>query len=393
MRFSSFLAIAVALLLSAAASASASGEKSFQRAFRAGTLSMLSGEYDRAIYIFSELGKLTEEPRVQLELGRALFLSGRFSEAKDVFQQVYYRTELPYAVRRSINFYLEQVDRRVGYFRPMLGLTYRTNPSAVTDETDFIVFGVPVELQQEAPTSALGLHYSAEGKLPLAAAGRIGILGTIDGILDDRTSASYRNGTLAASLESPNGATTVLAGSGFYAQGGEQITSPFLRGAYRQRFSNGNTLFTDLSITHLDYRQADYLDGWQVRAAGKYGFDLDAKTSVLPGGSISVTRAKDSGYHQAAIALTAQLVRSMPEIGVDAVLETSVERRAFEGDDPVFSGRRQEVYVTGAATIIGNRPWWRFFPAISFRYDERHSTLAFYEFDRMSVSADLLYRF
>lgn len=208
---------------------------------------MFAGRYDEASATFRELSKHTNAPRVKLELGRSLFLGQHFKDAKQVFNEVYYSSGLPYEVRRSINLYLEKIDRKIGFLVPSFGLSVDTNPRKATTASDFLLLGLPVVLSHQMHGRAIGLQYGLSGRTPLNTSSTLSILGATNGVEYSQITTSYVNATAGLSFDDRKGDVSLESGIQYARRkNSDTLISPYVAGTYR--FNSTGPSSTDLTV-------------------------------------------------------------------------------------------------------------------------------------------------
>lgn len=369
-------------------------EAANRQEFSAGVAAMLAGHYESAIGIFRVLAARTGAPRVRLELARSLFLAERYRESKREFNQVYYSPNLPYQVRRSINLYLEQIDRRIGYLVPSIGISVDTNPTRATSATDFSLFGLPVVLQQPKRGQAIGLQYGLSGRTPLNGRGTLSLVSAVSGVQYRHSPNSYVEAGAGLSLDDLTGTRSLETGVRLYRrENSDTLVSPYISGVYRLSQTKISQANVTLSLSYSDFRYNAYLSGPVAQAAVQRGIEIAKSATLITSVHGSVTRTRDARYNQVEGGLAASLYRSLPAIAADVVLTGQLARRWFSGVDPLFGALRRDTDWSCGVRVIGTTPFKRLFPSLGVQYERRDSSLPFYSYEQTGFTADLLYRF
>src|ERR1044072_604329 len=112
-----------------------------QRAFIEGAQRLEAGDFESAARIFRELTQKNENPRVKLDLARALFYLKQYRESRRLFKAVLLEPELPWRVHDNIEAFLRSIDEVDGYARFALSVVSDSNPRNITQERQFTIGG------------------------------------------------------------------------------------------------------------------------------------------------------------------------------------------------------------------------------------------------------------
>ena len=391
------LTFAILILPNAALAQSAvlsTSEADNQREFASGVAAMFAGRYNEAAATFDDLAKHTDAPRVKLELGRSLFLAKRYQEAKRAFNEVYYSPGLPYEVRRSINVYLEKVDRKIGFFIPTLGLSIDSNPAKGTSSTDFLLFGVPVVLAQHERGRAFGLQYGLSGRTPINRSSTISVLGSVNGIKYAQSPNSFFNGNAAFSFDDKTQRFSLESGVQYFRrENSDTLISPYTSVTYRLNSTSLRpTDFTGI-VSYSSFKYNSYLNGPAVQVGVRHVAPLSKATTLITGAHASIARTNDRRYDQIEAGVSASIYRTLKAVAADIVLSGSVGQRNFAENDPLFGAIRRDTDIGAEIRILRTKPIRRLFPSVGLRYERRKSSLPFYSYAGAGFTTDLFYRF
>ena len=140
--------------------------------FRIGLHETQQGNYPSAVKIFSSLAKESSNPRIQLELARALFLDRRYQESAEVFNAVLQEPDLPWTVQENIHAYLEAIDAALGYLRFGFSLITDNNPRNFTDSEQVKVAGQPLRVVEPDDNKEItGIRYTLNAARVLTKSG------------------------------------------------------------------------------------------------------------------------------------------------------------------------------------------------------------------------------
>ena len=100
-----------------------------QAEFNQAMADLESGRPAIAAVSLERLVELTASPRILLELGRALYLSGQYKKSKAVFNQVLQSDEIPWLVEENVRHFLSLIEQRTGSINFNLAFISDTNPT------------------------------------------------------------------------------------------------------------------------------------------------------------------------------------------------------------------------------------------------------------------------
>lgn len=328
-----------------------------RREFRLGVAAMFAGHYDEAIATFRELSKQTDAPRVKLELGRSLFLAKRYKEAKRVFNDVYYSAGLPYEVRRSINVYLEKIDRKIGFLVPDFGLSIDTNPIKATSATDFLLLGLPVVLSQQKHSRAMGVQYGLAGRKPIDALSTFSIFGSIAGIKYSQSPNSFENASAGLAFDDKSGKLSLESGVQYLRrENSDTLMSPYVAGTYRLNSTNPSSTDLTAVASYNIFKYNFYLNGPAVQASVRHAVTLGKTTTLIAVAHASIIRASDPRYNQVEGGISASLYHSLKIVAADLVLSGNIGKRNFAQIDPLFGAIRRDTDVGFEIQVLRTKP-------------------------------------
>lgn len=365
-----------------------------RREFASGVAAMFAGRYDEAAQTFRKLAEHTDAPRVKLELARSLFLAKHYREAKRVFNDVYYSTGLPYEVRRSINVYLEKIDRKIGYLVPTIGVNLDTNPTRATSATDFQLLGLPVVLRQNAHGRAVGIQYGLAGRVPLDASSAFSLVSAVSGVKYSQSQNSFMNANIGLSHDDVAGKNSLETGVQYSRrEKSDTLVSPYISDTYRLNSTGQSQTDFTAALSYSTFKSNSYLNGPVFQAGVTHGTEVSKETSLITGAHASITRTKDSRYDQVEVGVSGTLYRSLKAIAVDVVLSGNIGRRNFSGMDPLFGAIRRDTDLDCGIRLVRTKPLRRLFPSVGVKYERRISTLRYYSYAATGLTAELYYRF
>ena len=122
------------LLSSLFVSFSASSSEEIQRRFSE-AMQKIERDPGAAVEILNELTNVTDSVRISLELGRALYLSGKLHDARDKFVEVLDKlpADAPPQVRANVEQFLIDINRKLNPLRFSFSVVRDSNPTLSTD--------------------------------------------------------------------------------------------------------------------------------------------------------------------------------------------------------------------------------------------------------------------
>jgi hypothetical protein len=388
-----FAALAVAVLSLAGRPAAAQDAVANQRAFEQAMRAQAQGEVLESIAMLSALSEKTDAPRVRLELGRALFITGQYARARNAFGEVY-RQDLPYPVRRSVNVYLDEIDQRIGFVRPSFGLAIDNNPTHAAARGVYDILGSPFTFDSTAE-SAIGATYGLDALRPLgrSADGQLSAVASIEGAAFDDQAADHVGGTVGLRYDHFRKRSRITVGWRAFHNSNVEASAPFVE-YYRRWAPRRDRQFsvrTSIELNH--FRDHLDIDGETVRGAINYARDFGVDTTVQAGMGASLSTITNSLLPTRTVSGQIGVSRSFRRAKTNLISTVSLTRSTFGDVDPFFGARRQDLSQRVDVAIYSGRPVWSLFPGMVLTYEHQGSTIDFYGYDRAGVSVDFRRRF
>jgi outer membrane protein len=357
--------------------------------FLLGLISLAGKDYDNAIIRFRRI--IAKEPnavRVRLELGRTYFQKGDLRNAERQFQ--FARSgKLPPAVLKNVDAYLANIRRnRTFEVGLSLAIAPDSNINAGPSVGNVLLFGLPFQLSPDArESSGIGLAAGARvawtPRLSSALRWDLGV--AVDARRYGRTEF---NDTAIAAFSGPHlildrvdarlnaRASKRWYGGHVYANGiGGSLDMTYY-------FSGRTGVFSNLSLTHLDYPAipaqsglvSEYvLGGFHAitpsslaRASlvvGRQGAKAPALANRIQGGEANYLREVGGGF-------TFNLLARYRNIRYDARL-------------PAFQARRRDNQLVTQLTVLNRRIVLEgFTPTVAYTYTSNASNLALFRYRR-----------
>jgi tetratricopeptide (TPR) repeat protein len=354
--------------------------------FRIGLHETQQGNYPSAVKIFSSLAKESSNPRIQLELARALFLDRRYQESAEVFNVVLQEPDLPWTVQENIRAYLEVIDAALGYLRFGFSLITDNNPRNFTDSEQVKVAGQPLRVvEPEDNKEVTGVRYTLNAARVLTKSGWL--TGYLNAHYSDFPSSQFDRWTadlgLFLSLRTlPK--IKLRAGLEESYYGGDHLYEfPYLGVIYTP-----DPVFQFRSNTELKVGQL------RVPGAGQYDATNLSLTTVANRPLTAKVRVSGTLYLEKSIADEKAYAYYGGELGLGlgfALFQdwglkpyASVGRRLYEADDPFFGETRRDTrFSTGVSVNKADLKVFGYVPEVELRYDETWSNLDFYSYDKV----------
>lgn len=364
----------------------------FERRFLLGYIAAQEGDNKGAISHFrSLLVAKPNEPRVRLELARALYLDGQ-PRAADYHFRLAEDADLPEDIRQTVRLIRRSISSKKSFYGSFrLGLAPDTNVNSATDDRSVELFGLPFTLSDDARRrTGLGQTVSVQ------AGGRIALSPTWAINIDAQSQATNYRGTsnddvIAAVSAGPSltrGPWRIgLAASTTQRVYGARLTSQLYgpRLKLERVFKDGAQAGIEVAARRVDNRVSDDYDGWQYSAAASY--DRVVSGSLLVSGGLFgryepvASRALSSTETGVSLGIGGEL-----PWGVNAGVSVQASRSWFGAAQDAFGERRKDWRVDGRIYAgLRSLRWWGFSPALEYRYTRVDSSIPLYDFDRHRV--------
>lgn len=368
----------------------------FERQFLAAYIASERGDLKAAIAGFRGLlERAPEQPRVRLELARALYLDGQ-TQAADYHFKLAEQADLPEAIRQTVQQARQAIrTQRQWYANVSFGLAPDTNINSATQDRTVDLFGLPFTLDDAARrTTGLGqtLDGQAGVRLKLAQSWAMGI--DLQGAAVNYKGSANDDILLSSSagpVWSRGNWRVALAGSmtqrWFGGQAASQLFGPRL--SILHALDKASSLSLELNARRVNNQINDGYDGWQYSSRLDYERVLDGRLLASLGvfGSYQALELATQSSWEAGIAagLGGEL-----GLGINAGLSGQISRARYEETAAGFDRRRAE--WRAAARIYAGLRSVRlagFSPAVEYRFSTSASSLDLYDFERHRFSFTL----
>ncbi|MGY8873036.1 MAG: surface lipoprotein assembly modifier [Pseudomonadales bacterium] len=362
-------------------------QRSLQKLFVMGLLTLEQRDYKASIAIFSEMLKQTNSPRVRLELARALFLDRQFSASKTHFQKVLFKEGVPWGVKQNIRQYLNQIDNDIGFIKFGLSFVSDSNPGNFTSSEEVSISGRSFKVvRPEGDQEAKGIRYNMNSGLPLSS--------------DSRTQAflnvsfsDFQGGELdrwlgdVGIISSFEALPKVKAKVGVeYSEknGKKQYDFSYLSIFYTPSVVDQFSFRHEMKIAKLVVDGASHLDADVYRVATIFTSPL--KNGMFLDGGIaidkSVAREAPYSYNEGVLSLGLDL----PVNDWAFKLSSSLGLRLYGDVDPFFGERRRDTNKKFGFLLSNKKIHsYGYKPEVGVTYEQNDSSLAFFEYDKISL--------
>lgn len=356
--------------------------------FQIGVYELAKGNYSSAIEIFEAIRKKTNEPRVQLELARALFLDHRYREAEKEFQGVLQQPDIPWSVQENIRSYLEEIDSVFGFIKFRFSLVSDSNPRNFTDSRQVQIGGQPLKIvPPDDNKEIIGVRYSANGAKALTEDGSLmGYLNAsysdFESSIFDRWSADL--GLFLTFRSLPKVKIRAGIEESYYANR-HLYEFPYLGFILTPQPVYQFRMNSELKIGRLRVPSARHLDAMNLSLTTKLTKPLTKEThssgDIYLEKSISDEDAYSYYGGSVGLGLSFSIVRNW-----NLKSFVSVGRRLYEANDPFFGDTRRDTrYWVGITITKGDFKVFGYTPEMVVSYEENRSNLAFYSYDKLGL--------
>lgn len=387
MRHLAGIPLLAAALVSGMVFAESNGE-ALQRSFIEGVQQAENGNLERAESVFREMLKRTDSARVKLELARTLFLRGKYTEAKALFQEISMQTDTPWRVRDNIQTFVRTIEERTGYLKFGVTVVSDSNPRSLPAQKEFSVGGLQVT-PTEAPEKLTGLRYSLRGWRPFSEASRAAAYVT--------ASFSDYPGQDIDRLSIDAGAIRALSESG-RLRGKAGIESGTLAGALLYYFpylgtdavlaqSESWRLTGELKGGKVLFPDFTYLDATYASAAASVRKTVSARAVISLTGMVESSNARERAYSYVGFDLGPGIDTFWPASAFLVGARASAGSRRYEAIDPLFGEQRSDSKMKVEATV-GNKHWrWRDnYLSLMASLEHTRSNIEFFSYRKTNLS-------
>lgn len=362
-------------------------DEDLQRAFIQGAQQVQAGKLAQAASTFREMLEVTGSPRVKLELAHALFLQGKYDEAKVLFKEVSLRADTPWRVRDNIALFVREIEERTGYLKFDLTVVSDSNPGNLARQKEFSIGDLQVT-PTEAPKRLTGLRYSAQAWQPLEPIGGAGYLTAsyIDYPTEEFDRLTVDVG-LAKNLVT-SGRVRGKAGLEFGTSDGSGLYQfPYVGLDAVLSQSEAYRLAGELKLGKVRLSDFDYLNATYRSGALSLRRELSPSVAGTIRAAVEGSRAVEQPYTYYGWDLAPGVSTFWPETTFLLGATLSFGRRKYAEADPLF-GRRREDEKTRVEVTLGNKKWrWRdSYVALVASLEENHSNIEFFAYQKTNLS-------
>lgn len=362
-------------------------DEDLQRAFIQGAQQVQAGKLAQAASTFREMLEVTGSPRVKLELAHALFLQGKYDEAKVLFKEVSLRADTPWRVRDNIALFVREIEERTGYLKFDLTVVSDSNPGNLARQKEFSIGDLQVT-PTEAPKRLTGLRYSAQAWQPLEPIGGAGYLTAsyIDYPTEEFDRLTVDVG-LAKNLVT-SGRVRGKAGLEFGTSDGSGLYQfPYVGLDAVLSQSEAYRLAGELKLGKVRLSDFDYLNATYRSGALSLRRELSPSVAGTIRAAVEGSRAAEQPYTYYGWDLAPGVSTFWPETTFLLGATLSFGRRKYAEADPLF-GRRREDEKTRVEVTLGNKKWrWRdSYVALVASLEDNHSNIGFFAYQKTNLS-------
>jgi hypothetical protein len=381
------LALAFVATLASCAALAQSDSEALQRAFVEGLQRLDAGNPAEAESIFRSMLEHTDSARVRLELAQALYLQGKYQQAKPLFKEVSMHAETPWRVRDNIALFVREIEERTGYLKFGATVVSDSNPGNLARQKEFSIGDLQVT-PTEAPKRLTGLRYSVQGWQPLQPIGGAGYL-TASYI--DYPTEEFDRLTVDAGLARnlmASGRMRGKAGLEFGTADGHSLYQfPYLGLDAVLAQSGRSRLAGELKFGKVRFSDFDYLDATYRNVALSLRQELTPSVAATLRAAAEGSRAAEQPYTYYGWDLAPGVSTFWPETAFLLGATVSYGRRNYAETDPLF-GRRREDEKTRVEVTVGNKKWrWRdSYVALVASLEDNRSNIGFFHYQKTNLS-------
>jgi hypothetical protein len=343
-----------------------------------------------AAEMLSVLNAKASTPRIKLELARALFMTGRFDEARAMFKDVLLALppNAPRQVRTNIEQFLGAIDRQLNPLSFGLSWVQDSNPAQSSQTQKINLFGLEFDYQPTKPAKtehgarfSVNYTHRPHDRVELQAYAAF-------------TQYQTKNHTRAfvtpelKVLVLPQHRLWARAGYEFEGQNNQSLRHGVFAGLRKLDFWPSLQLSTMADVRVVDNRYPDYefLNGPTVEVQALASKRLHRKLRMTVGAGVDDVNAKDKAYGTLALWGSAGLTVYDLWAGLDVSYTVRAKNRRFDELDGFFGVRRYDIDTTHTVGFEKSNWYvWGFKPSVQVVYETRKSNIPIARFERTQL--------
>jgi len=343
-----------------------------------------------AVPLLASLLQETQAVRVKLELGRALYLSGSWESARQVFVEVLAELpdNTPNAVRHNVERFLVEINHKLNPLQFGFGLVKDSNPTQSTKPQKVRLFGLDFDYAPSQPAKdELGVRLSAHYTQKPAPRWEWSALGAYTQFESKNHTRLFVQPELRY-LVAPNHRLWLRAGVEYEGQNNKTVRQAHYLGLRKidvwPKAQVSSVL--DARWVNNTFPQFDFVNGRTADVQGTVTYRPSARWSVSAKLGFEDVNAKEGAYASSArlMGLSTGVLDAFA--GLNVTLSVRQRNREYAEEDVFFGVRRKDKELTQSIGFEKNGFYvFGLKPAVEFVFDKRKSNIGIAEFDRTQV--------
>jgi len=362
---------------------------SMQQRF-AQALQQIEQEPAAAVPLLTSLLQDTQAVRVKLELARALYLSGSWESARQVFVEVLAELppNTPHAVRHNVERFLVEINHKLNPLQFGFGLVKDSNPTQSTKPQKVRLFGLDFDYEPTQPAKdELGLRLTANYTQKPAPRWEWSAYVAYTQFESKNHTRLFVQPELRY-LVAPDLRLWLRGGLEYEGQNHKTVRHANYLGLRKiDVWPNANvSSVLDARWVNNTFVQFDFVNGRTADVQGTVTYRPAPRLSLSTTIGLEDVNAREGAYASSARLVGASVGFLDAFAGLNMTLSVRQRKRQYAEDDVFFGVRRKDKELSRAVGFEKNGLYiFGLKPAVEVVFEKRNSNISIAEFKRTQV--------